>query len=76
MMKHGDAAWAALGLAVLVYELSAPPGQLLSEAVDKYRDRHPILTNTVIVFLAGHLLRVWPRPIDPLHQIAIRKTRQ
>ena len=74
-MKHGDAAWAAIGLAVLVYELSAPPGQLLSEAVDKYRDRHPILTNSLILFLAGHLLRIWPRPIDPLHQLAVRANR-
>lgn len=74
-MKHGDAAWAAIGLAVLVYECCAPPGQLLSEAVDKYRDRHPILTNSLIVFLAGHLLRMWPRPIDPLHQLAIRTRR-
>ncbi len=74
-MKHGDAAWAAIGLAVLVYELSAPPGQLLSEAVDKYRERHPILTNGLIVFLAGHLLRIWPRHIDPLHQLAVRVNR-
>jgi hypothetical protein len=74
-MKHGDAAWAAIGLAVLVYELSAPPGQLLSEAVDKYRDRHPILTNSLILFLAGHLLRIWPRHIDPLHQLAVRANR-
>ena len=74
-MKHGDAAWAAIGLAVLVYELCAPPGQLLSEAVDKYRIRHPILTNSLIVFLAGHLLRIWPRHIDPLHQLAVRANR-
>jgi hypothetical protein len=74
-MKHGDAAWAAIGLTVLVYECWAPPGQLLSEAVDKYRDRHPILTNSVIVFLAGHLLRIWPRHIDPLHQLAVRVNR-
>jgi hypothetical protein len=75
MMKHGDAAWAALALGVLLYECFAPPGQLMSEACDKYRIRHPILTNTVIVFLAGHLLRVWPRPIDPLHQLAVRANR-
>jgi hypothetical protein len=74
-MKHGDAAWAAIGLTVLVYESCAPPGQLLSEAVDRYRGRHPILTNSVILFLAGHLLRIWPRPIDPLHQLAVRVKR-
>jgi hypothetical protein len=74
-MKHGDAAWAAIGLSVLVYECCAPPGQLLSEAVDKYRDRHPVLTSSVIVLLAGHLLRIWPRHIDPLHQLAVRVNR-
>jgi len=74
-MKHGDAAWATLALGVLLYECCAPPGQLLSEAVDKYRERHPILTNSVIVFLAGHLLRIWPRHIDPLHQLAVRVNR-
>jgi hypothetical protein len=74
-MKHGDAAWAAIGLSVLVYECCAPPGQLLSEAVDKYRNRHPILTNSVILLLAGHLLRIWPRHIDPLHQLAVRVNR-
>jgi hypothetical protein len=74
-MKHADAAWATLALGVLLYECCAPPGQLLSEAVDKYRDRHPILTNSVIVFLAGHLLRIWPRHIDPLHQLAVRVNR-
>jgi hypothetical protein len=74
-MKHADAAWATLALGVLLYECCAPPGQLLSEAVDKYRERHPILTNSVIVFLAGHLLRIWPRHIDPLHQLAVRVNR-
>jgi hypothetical protein len=76
MMKHGDSAWATIGLGVLVYELYAPPGQLLSERVDCYRMRYPILTNAVILYLALHLLRVWPQPVDPLHQIAIRKTRR
>jgi hypothetical protein len=74
-MQHGDAAWAGIGLGVLAYELLAPPGQLLSEAVDKYRIGHPIITNGVIVFLACHLLRIWPPRIDPLHQIALRARR-
>ena len=47
-MKHGDAAWATLALGVLLYEFFAPPGQLLSEACDRYRRRHPFITNAAI----------------------------
>ena len=74
-MEHGDVAWAGIALTVLVYEFFAPPGQLLSERVDSYKTRHPILTNAAIVYLAAHLLRVWPRPVDPLHQMAVRANR-
>jgi len=74
-MRHGTVAWLVLTAAVIAYEAAAKQDELLSEAVDRYRDRHPILTNSVIVFLAGHLLRIWPRPIDPLHQLAVRVNR-
>lgn len=59
-----------LTAAVIVYEAAAKKDELLSEAVDRYRDAHPILTNCLIVVVAGHLLRVWPPPIDPLHRLA------
>ena len=74
-MRHGTVAWLVLSAAVIAYEAAAKQDELLSEAVDRYRDRHPILTKSVIVFLAGHLLRIWPRPIDPLHQLAVRVNR-
>ena len=71
-MKHADIAWAALAAGIVLYEVAAPPGQLLSQAVDRYRIKHPFLTNGVILYVAMHLLRQWPRQIDPLHQVAVR----
>jgi hypothetical protein len=69
-MKH--IAWVALAAAVVLYEAAAPTDQLLSEAVDRYRAKHPFATNTVICYVALHLLRQWPRRIDPLHQLAVK----
>lgn len=71
-MKHGDAAWTTLACGVLVYELTAPPNELLSEAMDRYRARHPLVAGLTVVYLAAHLLRIWPQRIDPLHQFATR----
>ena len=71
-MRHGDYAWLALAAAILGYELAAPRGELLSEAVDRYRRRHPVATHLAVIYLAGHLLRRWPARIDPLHRLATR----
>lgn len=72
-MKSGDYAWIALAAGVAAYELGAAlhrDGELLSEACDRYRRRHPVITYTTIAYFAGHLARVWPHRIDPLHIIA------
>lgn len=69
-MRHGDWAWLALAVGVLAYEVAAPSGQLLSQRMDSYRGRHPIVTHTVIVYIALHLTRRWPQPLDPLHRMA------
>ena len=71
-MGHGDWAWIALAAGILAYEIKAPQGQLLSEAVDRYRTRHPLLTNTVILAVSLHLMRALPRRIDVVHQLAER----
>jgi hypothetical protein len=72
-MKHGDRAWLALTAAILGYEIAAPRGELLSEAVDRYRQRHPILVHTVVFYLAAHLTRLVPSHLDPLHRMAVRR---
>ncbi len=74
-MRHGDYAWITLAVGVITYEITAPPGQLLSEAMDKYRKHHPWAAGAAVIYVACHLLRVWPKPVDPLHRIAVRMGR-
>jgi hypothetical protein len=75
-VKPADWAWAVLAASVAAYEFHASrrehDWELLSEAMDRYRQRHPVLTVTVILLLAGHLTRVIPRQLDPLHRFAVR----
>ena len=69
-MRPADRAWIALGAGVLVYEAAAAvrrdTWELLSEAADRYRRSHPVLTHCSVLYLAGHLLHRWPTRIDPL----------
>ncbi len=74
-MEHGDWAWLTIAAGIVAYEVKAPPGQLLSQAVSKYRRHHPIITDVAIVYIAAHLLRRWPPRIDPLHRLASRMGR-
>lgn len=73
-MRAADRAWVTIGVGVLAYELLASlrrhDWELLSEACDRHRRRHPIIVNATITYLALHLMRGLPAHIDPLHQIA------
>ena len=74
-MRPGDYAWLALAAAVLGYEIAAATRrdwELLSEAADRYRAGHPVITHLTVVYLAGHLTRRWPARVDPLHRMARR----
>jgi len=73
MAKPSDIAWVGIGLGVLAYELAAATRrdwELLSEAADRYRAGHPVLTHLTVAYVAGHLLRRWPRRADPLSWLA------
>lgn len=76
-MRPADKAWIAIGVGVMLYEITAAlkRWELLSEAADRYRRRRPVATHTIVMYLAGHLLRKWPNQIDPLHRIAHRLAR-
>jgi uncharacterized protein (UPF0548 family) len=77
-MRVADRAWLAIAVGVAVYELAAarrPGWELLSEAADRHRARHPLAVHATAVYLAGHLTRRWPRRIDPLTQITARLRR-
>lgn len=74
-MNPADIAWLALAAAILGYEITAATRrdwELLSEAADRYRAGHPVLTHLTVVYIAGHLTRRWPARVDPLHQLAKR----
>lgn len=72
-MRPADRFWLELFARVTAYEVAAcrvGDGELLSEAVDRYRRARPIVTVGVIVYVAGHLLRCWPTRIDLLSRLA------
>jgi hypothetical protein len=69
-MKPSDRAWMFLAGGVVAYELLALDNELMSEAVDRYLESRPILTRSVIITVALHLLNVLPKQIDPLAQLA------
>ena len=68
-MKAGQA-WVVVAAVVIVHEISAPAGHLLSEGVDRALERRPWLTRAAVVYLAAHLLNLVPPRIDPLHRLA------
>jgi hypothetical protein len=74
-MRPADRAWIGIAAGVTAYEVTAalrPDWELLSEAADRYRGRHPWAVHIIAAYLAGHLTRHWPAPVDPLHQLAGR----
>jgi hypothetical protein len=72
-----DKAWMTLGAAILAYEIWAPDGELLSEAVDRYLITHPIATKVITMTLVLHILNVVQPDYDPIHHLAtvLRKGR-
>ena len=72
MPRPADYAWSSLAALIVAYEACAAPGELLSEGMQRYRQRHPVITDAAIIYIAAHLMRKWPRPIDPLHRLATR----
>lgn len=71
-MKPADRAWIAAAIMVTAYEITACKlrWELLSEAVDRYRRHHPVVTDCAIGVIALHLLRRCPPRLDPLTILA------
>ena len=70
-MRSADIAWLTVAAGVIAYE-ACTQDELLSEAMDRYRRRHPWIVSGAVVYVASHLLRCWPQRIDPLHLLATR----
>lgn len=64
-MREAERAWVALGVGVIVYEVVANDGELLSHQVDRWLEKHPVLTTSAIVLTALHLLNLLPDRLDP-----------
>lgn len=62
----GDWAW----VTILAYELFCPPGEMLSESLDRKLDRVPRLTEGLIVYTALHCANRLPPRWDVFHQAA------
>lgn len=67
--RRSDWAWIALALGVLLYDFTAPDGETLSEACDRYLERRPTLTRVAIMVVAHHLLNDVDPRLDPIARL-------
>ncbi|CNL41045.1 Bacteriophage protein [Mycobacterium tuberculosis] len=63
-MRPADKAWIGLALGVLVWDVAAKPGEMLSEASERYAAARPLLWRAVVLYTAGHLIHAWPDKLD------------
>lgn len=70
-LAPGELAWATLGLGVVAYNSLTSEGQMLSEQADRWVDRHPILTRSIIGIVAAHVANAAPSRIDPISWLFI-----
>lgn len=64
-MRPSEKAWLALGTAIILYEVVAEEGEMLTHAVDGWRRSHRVITVATIVSTTLHLLRLMPPAVDP-----------
>ncbi|BAD58785.1 DUF7427 family protein [Nocardia farcinica] len=67
--------WLVVGVVVVACEAIAPPGELLSEGVDRALEKHPLLTRAAIGVTARHLTNDLPAAVDPfaaVHRVSTR----
>ena len=68
-MNPADRAWLVLASGVVAYDIAAPPGQTMSEGVDRYLLTHRWLTRVVAFAVTLHICNLWPVSLDPLHHL-------
>lgn len=64
-MRPSTAAWIALGIGTIGYEVLASDDELLSVAVDRWLEDHRAVTVATIAITAAHLLNLLPSQADP-----------
>lgn len=71
--KPSTVAWGVLATGVVAYDVLCPPGETLSEGVDRALERSPLSKASTIALGAitlAHLLNQIPQPdkFDPFHR--------
>ncbi|MGB0971284.1 MAG: DUF7427 family protein [Mycobacterium sp.] len=75
-MRAGDRAWLTLAAGIIVYELSAEDGELLSESADRAMLRHPWIVRGAAFLLAAHVSNTIKPSCDPIHRLFALKPRR
>lgn len=70
-------AWGALTAGVVAYDVLCPPGETLSEGVDRALEleRGRVLALGAIAITAAHLANLLPERVDPFHRATNLKRR-
>lgn len=67
-------AWCVTAAGIAAYEFLAPQSELMSQAVDRGLEKHPVLVTAAIGLTALHLVNVldhpWLRWMDPYQSVA------
>lgn len=69
-MRPADRAWLVLGAGVIAWDVACPRGEMLSEASSRYARAQPLLWKSGVIYIAGHLMHVWPEKVDLLSRLA------
>lgn len=69
-MQPADRAWLTLAAGVIAWDVVCPHDEMLSDASARYTKNHPLAWGGLVIYIAGHLIHVWPRRVDPLSVIS------
>lgn len=68
-LKPSTKAWGALVMGVIAYDLLCKEGETLSEGMDHFIEKHPVISLGAIAVTAGHLSNIIPEQYDPIHRL-------
>lgn len=68
-LRQADYGWLAVAAVVVAAEVTAAPDEMLSHGAARYKAAHPVLTTSVVVITAAHLLEWLSPEVDPYHRV-------
>ena len=66
-MQPSDRACIALAAAIITWDTLCPPGQTISEAIDRYLIAHRLAAEIALAAIYLHLSNRLPTRLDPIH---------